>query len=451
MFLSRDDIIRVLDTLVEDLKQDFIETRKDKYISLRREIYNHYYSVNPITNIVSNPIAFVDGGFKPYQLDVSIIIPLQIGAYVRISTEKKGILKTVKEVLDIPVTDSILLYSSRRRKGNKYIFRVRIKSFQKIGLLFDKDNPDDEVSRKINDLLSEFSGLNESKSPKFFVRLTKYIEGLLELAYAIKLLMKIDEENPLDQPVPYAVLDGTLIKWFSVKTQKKIKGIDGLDILAAILNTEIDKIQKYLYRVVGLSKTTKFTNVIRSQALFLSKIEENEDEQFPYGAYTMVNTNALNAICDKLNSFLDKYAATDFVLETLKLFNRIVYNLHNIYVARFPITTDFRNVFMMDIHIDKPIIWLNEKNKVEVNIEQARNVNPYISYIVNTLCYYRTPVPGEPPHGYMEIDGLVRLTESIRSLFENALISILRKYDDLTSRILEQVFSPTTRMRYGYR
>ena len=447
MFLSRDDIIRVLDTLVEDLRQDFIETQKDDYITLRREVYNNYYSVNPfVTNTAPQPVAFVDGGFKPYQLDVSIIIPLQIGAYIRVNDDRR--LRTVKEILDIPVTDNLLLYSSRRRKGNKYVFKVRIKSFQKTSLLFDKDNPDDDASRKINELLSEFNGLNESRSPRFFVKLTKYIEGLLELAYTIKLLMKIENESLLEQPLSYAVLDGTLIKWFSIKTQRRLREIDGLDILAAILNTEPEKIQKYLYRVVGLAKTTKFTNIIRSQMLFLSKT--GFEKPVP-GAYTVVNTEALNAICDKLNSFLDKYAAIDFILETLNLFNRIVYNLHKIYVARFPITTDYKNIFMLDIHIDKPIIWLNEKNKVEINIDQARNVNPYISYIVNTLYYHRTPVPGEPPYGYMEVDGLVRLTESIRSLFENALISVLRRYDDLTSRILEQVFSPTTRMRYGYR
>ncbi|MCD6301873.1 MAG: hypothetical protein J7L82_07395 [Staphylothermus sp.] len=447
MSLSRDDIIKVLDTLVEDLRSDFIETQKDEYIMLRREIYNNYYNVSPFaTNTGSQTIAFVDGGFKPYQLDVSIIIPLQIGAYIRVNDDRK--LKTVKEVLNIPVTDNLLLYSSRRRRGNKYVFKIRIKSFQKTSLLFDKDNPDDEVSKKINLLLSEFSGLNESKSPRFFVKLTKYIEGLLELAYTIKLLMKTEEEGLLDQPITYAVLDGTLIKWFSVKTQKKLKGIDGLDILAAILNVEPDKIKKYLFRVIGLAKTTKFTNIIRSQMLFLSKTDPRKNG---HGAYTLVNSEALNAIRDKLNNFLNKYAAKDFVLETLNLFNRIVYNLHNIYVARFPVTTDYNNVFMIDIHLDKPIIWMNERNRVEVNIEQARNVNPYLSYIVNTLYYHRTPVPGEPPYGYMEVDGLVRLTESIRSLFENALISVLRRYDDLTSRILEQVFSPTTRMRYGYR
>ncbi|RLG81888.1 MAG: hypothetical protein DRO40_09005 [Thermoprotei archaeon] len=447
MFLSRDDIIRVLGTLIEDLRSDFIETQRDEYIMLRREIYNNYYKVSPFSiNNAPQTIAFVDGGFKPYQLDVSIIIPLQIGAYIRVNDDRR--LKTVKEVLDIPVTDNLLLYSSRRRRGSKYVFKIRIKSFQKTGLLFDKDNPDDEVSNKINTFLLEFSGLSESRSPKFFVKLTKYIEGLLELAYTIKLLMKTEEESLLDQPLSYAVLDGTLIKWFSIKTQKKLKGIDGLDILSAILNTEPEKIKKYLYRVVGLAKTTKFTNIIRGQILFLSKTSSMKHSR---GAYTMVNTEALNAICDKLNNFLDKYPATDFVLETLHLLNRIVYNLHNIYVARFPITTDYNNIFMIDIHLDKPIIWMNKKNKVEVNISQARNVNPYLSYIVNTLYYHRTSVPGEPPYGYMEVDGLVRLSESIRSLFENTLISVLRRYDDLTSRILIQVFSPTTRMRYGYR
>ncbi len=452
MYLSKSDIVNILNELVMDIKNDFIETTNDEYIELRRRIYNAYYDVSILSNTSPQVIAFVDGGFKLYQLDVSIIIPLQIGAYIRVNDDSR--LRTVTDLLNKPITDTILLYSSRRRENDKYKFKIKIRSLQKTNLLFDKDNPVDEATRKINNLISEISGLSESKAPKFFMKLTKYIEGLLELAYTIKLLMKLDEENPLDQKVSYAVLDGTLIKWFSIKTQKKFKDIDGLDILAAILNTETYKIKDYLFRIVGLAKTTKFTNIIRSQTLFLSKInEEDIYKENSYGAYTLINIDSLHSIRDKLNSFLEKYRATKFINETLYLFNRIVYNVHNIYVARFPITTDFHTIFMLDIHIDRPIIWFDEiRDKgVNVNIDYAKKVNPYVSYVVSTLCHKRSPNQVRTPAGYMDVDQLVRFTEPLRSFFEEMLIQVLSKYDDLTFRILRQVFTSTVRMRYGYR
>ncbi len=451
MSLRGFNIEKVLESLVDDLRRDFIESHRDEYIAFRRRVYSEYYGVRGISiNNDPVPIAFIDAGFKIYQFDVSMIIPMQIGAYIRANGDK---LLTVTKTLGYPSTDTILLYSSRRRSGENYVFSIKIRSFQDKTLLFKSRDEAEEASKRINKLLSE-TRIHVSKGPKLFVKLTKYMEGLLELAYTIKLLMLSDEAGLEYKPV-YAVLDGTLIKWFSIKRQKYFRSIDGLDVLSAILGVEPERIKEYLFRIVGLSKTTKFTNIIRAQTLFLS----NKKIMFenPYGSHAIINTEKLEDVSSELNKMHQVKAAKKFIEETIKLFNRIVYNLHNIYVARFPITCDYRTIFMLDIHLDKPIIWFDKsRNKFLTDRVKAEEVNPYISYIINTLYsrrsgLYNRPLTGSPPYGYMETDLLVRFNETARKLFEDSLIRILSRYDDLTARILEQLFSPTTRMRYGYR
>ncbi len=441
MALRIEDIYEVLASLVDDLRRDFIETQQDPLITLRREVFHNYYAVENISKYADKiPIAFVDAGFKPYQLDVSIIIPIQIGAVIR---DENGELHRVKKLLDKPIHDFLLLYSGRRRSGDKYVFTIKIKSFHDNSLLFNTRQEAEEATKRINTLLSSVGKLDVFKGPKFFVKLTKYIEGLLELAYALKLLMMLEERGDI---IPsYVVLDGTLIKWFSIR--KSPTGIDGLDILSAILGMEVDEIKKYLFRIVGLSKTSKFTNIIRSQSLFHTKKPRDLSGR---GLYSLIDLEGIHEASRILEDRLKGKAIKKFVEETINIFNRIVYNKYGVYVARFPLTTDFRNVFMLDIYLDQPIMSIKDE-KIIVNENRASSVNPYVSYIVNTMLQYRTRIIGEPPFGYMEVDNIVRLRDDTRKFIEQALIRVLRTQDDLTSRILEQVFSPTTRMRYGYR
>lgn len=441
MSIRINDIYDLLSSIVDDLRRDFIETQQDQLISLRREVFHKFYAVENINRDSDKiPVAFVDAGFKPYQLDVSIIIPIQISGIIR---DENGKLHKIKNLLDKPVNDFLILYSSRKRKDNRYIFTIKIKSLYDNSLLFNKREDAEEVSKEINKLLLNISGSTLFENPKSFIKLTKYVEGLLELAYALKLLLMLEENGSI---VPaYIVLDGTLIKWFSIP--RRPKGVDGLDILSIILGIDADEIKKYLFRIVGLSKTSKFTNIIRSQSLFYTKKPSTINGR---GLYSLVDLEGINNAAKILEEYWKRGGNKDFVRETIRIFNRIVYSNHEVYVARFPLTPDYRNVFILDIYLDKPIIDLG-KGEVVLNKDKASSVNPYISYIVNTMMQYRTRIIGEPPYGYMEIDNIVRLREDTRKFFEQALIRVLRSQDDLASRILEQVFSPTTRMRYGYR
>ncbi|ADI31861.1 hypothetical protein [Staphylothermus hellenicus] len=445
MSIRNNDIYNIfydlLSSIVDDLRRDFIETQQDQLISLRREVFHKFYAVENIKRDSEKvPVGFVDAGFKPYQLDVSIIIPIQISGIVR---DENGKLHKIKNLLDKPVNDFLMLYSSRKRRENKYIFTIKIKSFYDNSLLFNKREDAEEASREINKLLLDISGSTIFESPKSFVRLTKYIEGLLELAYALKLLLLLEENGSI---VPrYIVLDGTLIKWFSIP--RSPRGVDGLDILSIILGISVDEIKKYLFRIVGLSKTSKFTNIIRSHSLFHAKKPDIINGR---GLYSLVDLEGIGEAAKILEEYWGRGGSKDFVRETIHIFNRIVYSNYGVYVSRFPITPDYKNVFILDIYLDQPIIDLG-KEKVVVNKDKASNVNPYISYIVNTMMHYRTRAIGEPPFGYMEIDNDVRFREDRRKFFEQAFRRILRSRGDLSSRILEQVFSPTTRMRYGYR
>ncbi len=439
MGIGIEDIYNVLRSLVEDLKRDFIEVQKDPLISTRREVFYKYYKVENIEGTRGRGrIAFVDAGFKPYQLDVSIIIPLQIGGLVR---DEDGKLHKIREILDKPIYDFILLYSNRRNIGGQYVFTVKIKPFHENTLLFETRRDAEDATNRINKLLKDIEGLDRSRQPQFFVKLTKYIEGLLELSYSIKLLRTLEENIGLSPE--YVVLDGTLIKWFSIGRTKL--GFDGLDILSAILDMDPKEIRGYLFKIIGLSKTTKFTNIIRSQGLFHVKKPRIINGR---GFYSLVDLEGVDEIPDLLGGYMENNKK--FVSETIKILNRIVYSRHNIYVARFPLTTDHRNIFMLDIHLEKPVISL-QRDKIVIDKEYASSINPYITYIVNTMLYHRTRITGEPPYGYMEIDHIVRMRDETRRFIEESLVRVLRSSDDLTSKILEQVFSPTTRMRYGYR
>ncbi|OYT39354.1 MAG: hypothetical protein B6U89_04255 [Desulfurococcales archaeon ex4484_58] len=437
--MSNNYFYEVLNELIEDLNRDFIETQQDELISYRREAFNKYYDVEeikPVTNGLK--YGFIDAGFIVYEFDVSIILPMRISAVIR---DSKGELHRINDYLGRTVYDALLLYSARKTIGDRYSFKIRIEPFHDHGLLFDRREEARKVSNEINHLLDEVGNLTKTRSPSFFKKMTRYIEGLLELAYALKLCMELEDRG---EDLDYVVLDGTLIKWFSVR--KLPVRIDGLDILSIILSVDKRSLIKYLYRVIGLSKTSKFTNIVRSHSLFNAK---KPCGVCGNGLYTRVDINGLRELEKLFNKLLSERALESFIEDTIHLFNRIVFHRHGVWVSRFPLTPDNYTVFMLDIYMDKPIL-VKEQSLVSYDRNNASLVNSRLDEIVNTLLAYRTRSIGEPPYGYMEVDKDVRLGRNIKRSFEIALLTILREREDYVSRILEQVFSSTTRMRYGY-
>ncbi|MEM1676149.1 MAG: hypothetical protein QXL68_06215, partial [Desulfurococcaceae archaeon] len=147
---------------------------------------------------------------------------------------------------------------------------------------------------------------------------------------------------------------------------------------------------------------------------------------------------------------LNKYSALDFIDETIKVFNRIVYDKHGVYVSRFPITSDFTNVFVADLYSKNQVIGLKSDNII-VNHVEANNINHRIHSIVPNLYIYRSKLIGEPPLGYMEIDGFIRYSRELAIVFENLFLKTMNYIDEPLLKPLIQAFSSTMRMRYGYR
>jgi hypothetical protein len=138
------------------------------------------------------------------------------------------------------------------------------------------------------------------------------------------------------------------------------------------------------------------------------------------------------------------------VEEVVRVINRVVYDRNGVYVARFPLTPDSRNVFVLDLHIPEPILSVGDD--VRFNVDVATRVREVLSGVVNELFRIRSKLTGEPPYGYMEVDRVVRFSKEEDKVFEGALISLVRSsLEDELADVLVQVFSPTTRMRYGYR
>ncbi len=436
--MSQEKLVEILSEVISDLKQDYLSSKNDELVRVRDQVLKSYYEVkNMSTSSKPFIVGFVDAGFHLYKTDISFIIPIRIGALLR---DSDGRLLTVNEVLSKSSVENIVLYSSRRPSGGKYEFRVKVRSANSNSLLFEKPGDDLIASQEINRFVRDFVKPSRKKEPAFFTKFTKYVEGLIELAYAVKLLHKAGEVGLKPK---YVVLDGTLIKWFAVEKAGSDR-VDGLNIVSALAGTDVGTIKNILWSVVGLSKTTKFTNIARSYRLFqnLKKMSRS--------LYTTPNVSGGETVCRILSEQLLIPEKRNIVKEIIRVVNRVVYYRNNVYVARFPLTPDSKNVFVLDVHVPEPILSVSDTVKFDVNV--ATHVRRVLDEVVNELFRIRSKLVVEPPYGYMEVDRIVRFSREESKVFEDTLISlVLSSLEDELADVLVQVFSPTTRMRYGYR
>ncbi|MEO3993130.1 MAG: hypothetical protein QN229_02305 [Desulfurococcaceae archaeon TW002] len=436
--MSQGKLINILSEVIEDLREDYLSARNNELVRIRDQVLKSYYEVvNMKTSSESFVIGFVDAGFRTYKTDISFIIPIKIGALLR---DTDGKLLTVNEVLNKSSVESILLYSSRQPSGEKYEFKVKVRSANSNSLLFENPGSDLLASQEINRFAKEFVKPLFKKKPRFFTRFTKYIEGLIELAYAVKLLHKTKE---IGLKPGYVVLDGTLIKWFAIERASSDR-VDGLNIVSAFTGLDVETIRNLLWRIVGLSKTTKFTYIARSYKIFRNVKNASG------GLYTIPNLGGSKDICRILSEQLAIPERKNLVKEIIEIVNRVVYEKNNVYVARFPLTPDLKNVFVLDLHVPEPI--LSVSDVVRFNVSVATDVKKVLNEVVSELFRIRSKLVGEPPLGYMEVDRGVRFSGEESKVFEDILIGLVRSsLEDELADVLVQVFSPTTRMRYGYR
>lgn len=436
--MSQERLVEILSEVINDLKHDYLSSRNDELVRVRDQVLKSYYEVRSMST-PSKPliVGFVDAGFHIYKTDISYIIPIRIGALLR---DAEGRLLTVNEVLSKPSAENVVLYSSRRPSGGKYEFRVKVRSANSNSLLFERPGDDLVASQEINRFIREFVRPSRKKEPAFFTKFTKYVEGLIELAYAVKLAHKAREVGLEPR---YVVLDGTLIKWFAVEKAGSDR-VDGLNIVSALAGIDVETVKNTLWGVVGLSKTTKFTNVARSYRLFQNLKRASRS------LYTTPNVSEGEMVCRILSEQLLAPEKRNIAKEIVRVVNRVVYYRNNVYVARFPLTPDSKNVFVLDIHVSEPL--LSVRDTVKFNVDVATNVRRVLDEVVNELFRTRSKLVGEPPYGYMEVDRVVRFSRAESKLFEDTLIGLVRgSLEDELADVLVQVFSPTTRMRYGYR
>lgn len=435
--MPQERLVDILSEMVNDLKHDYLSSRNDELVAVRDQVFKSYYEVRSMS--ASNEhftIGFVDAGFYPHETDIFFIIPMKIGALLR---DSNGKLLTINEVLNRSSIDNVVLYSSRRPSGDKYEFRVKVRSVTNNSLLFEKRGDDLIASQEINRFIREFVRPSLKRKPAFFTKFTRYVEGLIELAYAVKLLYKAREAG---LKMRYVVLDGTLIKWFAIERAGSGR-VDGLNIISAITGLEVETIKNLLWNVVGLSKTTKFINIARSYGLF------QDLRSVSRGLYTVPNVGGCEAVCRILAEQLLIPERRDLAREIAKMVNRVVYDRNGVYVARFPLTPDSEKVFFLDLHIPEPIISVSDA--VRFNASIAIYAKRVLEEVVNELFRLRSKLMGEPPYGYMEVDRVVRFRREEIEVFKNILISLVRSsIEDELADVLVQVFSPTTRMRYGY-
>lgn len=436
--MPQERLVDILSEVVNDLKHDYLSSRNDELVRVRDQALKSYYEVKSMSASSEYfTVGFVDAGFYPYKTDISFIIPIKIGALLR---DSNGELLTINEVLNRSSVENMVLYSSRRPSGEKYEFRVKVRSATSNSLLFEKRGDDLIASQEINRFIREFVRPSLKKEPTFFTKFTKYVEGLIELAYAVKLLYKAREAG---LKIRYLVLDGTLIKWFAIERAGSGR-VDGLNIVSVLAGLEVETVKNLLWNVVGLSKTTKFTNIARSYRLF------QDLKSASRGLYTAPNVGGGETVCRILTEQLLIPERRNLVKEIVRIVNRVVYDRNDVYVARFPLTPDCKNVFVLDLHVPEPIISVSDT--VRFNTGVATYVKRVLEEVINELFRLRSKLVGEPPYGYMEVDRVVRFSREESKVFEDTLISLARtSLENELADVLVQVFSPTTRMRYGYR
>ncbi|MEM0025840.1 MAG: hypothetical protein QXV93_00855 [Zestosphaera sp.] len=436
--MSQERLADILSEIINDLKHDYLSSRSDELVKLRDQVLKSYYEVENMSNSGEYfTVGFVDAGFYPYKTDISFIIPIKISALLRNSD---GRLLTVNEVLNKSSVDNMVLYSSRKPSGDKYEFRIKVRSANSDSLLFERRGDDLIASQEINRFVREFVRPSLKKEPAFFTKFTKYIEGLIELAYAVKLLHSVKEAGLKPR---YVVLDGTLIKWFAVERASSGR-VDGLNIVSALTGLEVETIKNLLWSIVGLSKTTKFTNIARSYRLFQSSASVSS------GLYTTPSISRGEVVCRVLTEQLLIPERRKLVKEIVRIVNRVVYDKNGVYVARFPLTPDSKNIFVLDLHVPEPILSVSDAVRFDVHV--ATYVKKVLNEVVNELFRLRSKLVGEPPYGYMEVDRIVRFSKEESKVFEDTLIGLVRSsLENELADVLVQVFSPTTRMRYGYR
>ncbi len=435
--LSR--LLSIFADVYMEVKSDILATREDPLTGLFNEVYGSFYRAETLEEGWEAPVGFVDAGFRSYAFDVMSLSYVQVGGLIR---TEDGRLEPLRSFVgETPVMDTYIIYVTRRRvaggEGPHYVFRAGIKTPDERTLLFGSRRDVEEASRRVSDTLSRLHLDVSYRSQKQFRKITEYLEGLLELAYAIRLY----EYASREAGVEYVCLDGTLLRWFSIRG----RGVraDGLDILAAMLGVNPAEALGKLSRIVGLSKKTNLLSVMRARSVLRGR-----------NMYANVSLAGAEKAAATLRwvvregyKYNGEPLEKSLVDQITMVINRPVFPAHGVWVARFPLTMDGENVMVLDLYRPGPILEANG----ELDRELARRTIEDVRRTANTLYAYREPLEGEPPLGFMKVDEMVRLRTGESRVIETLLLEAARRTGDRDAMSIAASLASTLRMRYGYR
>ena len=437
-----------LGDLLSKISSQISEVSKDPITELIGFAFKNYYKVKTLDKVVASEVGFVDAGIYPLDLSVATLMYIQLGSLIR---DKSGNLKLINSfngLEKLPPIERIVLSVTKRRKmvngSVRYFFEVEIRTPERNSLLFETPEDAKIVSKRITEMLEALGLTVDLKKPKLYRKISKYIEGLIELAYGIKLLREVKIDK--------VVIDGTLVRWLRPKRLRKDYKIDGINILAALTNLQVDKVvRECLEGVYGISKTTAFPTVSRSMNLFGEFISHGKHE-----LYTVIDNEKINYLKMKLEEAEEKFSR-ETVEDIVKMFSSRVFPQNGIWVLRFPLTMDGNHVMVLDIYSEKPAIQYAKGKRGEralkIYPENIVKANSKVEEGVLKIFYMKSPLTGRPPMGLMEVDEHVRISGELRKTILAYLRIAALKYagkDPSMLKTLLQIISGSMRLRYGY-
>ena len=425
--MSADLIVEALEDVLREAEADYKRSSGTPLQEVEFRVYSALYELRKLSAPRKElGVLFVDSGFKTYETDVNVIRYVEIAGVYR---DPEG------KVVDCGArVDSLVIYASRFRGNGVYEVHVYLRPINTPVLGGDASFAS-TVSQELTRAVREFfpTGI---RRPHVFKRFANYLTSLLELAYAVKLYVKLREEKGLN---PIVVVDGSLTRWFAIK---RATGVDGVDVLEMFTGLSEGEVVSALEKVVGLSKTTKLTNLLRVKRLLAERGVSEGEEVF--GVFNASVPSSLVQVSGE-----NVYQA---LREHVKVYNRLVYQRRGVWSARSPVRVADGGIYMVDVYSKAPVV-VATRSGIKVNEEAARAVNEKLESYVPTIFAYRERLHGLPPTGYMQVDLAVRVGGEKSRALDTSLVKAMSKVaeSEVNKALALLLASRSTLKRYGYR
>lgn len=432
---SYERILTIIEKLVKTLRQDYVASRKQSIIGEREEVFRLFYNVKPIPiETQNNIIVFVDAGFHTLESDVLTLMIINVGGCIR---DESGKIRFINELSDYQWPELIFVYAKWTEQGGEPYFTVQFIPVQEHGLLFSEDKAQ-KISENLTSMINQ--GLNKNiprlKLIRLYKKLIKYIEGLIEVAYYVKISDLLVKRS-------LGVIDGTLNRWFSLRSIRFFD-FDGVDVLSTITNRDKDLLINELSNIYGLVKTTKFTSIARARWLFKTDISN------PLGLYTNTAPDAIEKTAMVINEKIRKKYGDEISEDIVSLFNRIIHPRTGLWAVRFPITTDGNVIMHFEVHTNEPLLEYNISTGAVPHLGKAVEIVEKVDQAVSDIMAHRSSIFGYPPYGFMELDSHVRIPMNRIYKIEDLFVNTIRKDTGEIGHPLEYLFENMRKIRLGY-